>query len=100
MAFLVGFTAPALAEFHSGNNIYRDSVSSESFAKVYCIAYIVGSFDQLKDSEEYKCVPKKNVSEGQIRDVVIAYLRNKPEARHFGAASLIHNAIYLAFCKK
>jgi len=68
---------------------------------MYCVGYITGSFDALKGSEEYKCVAQeKIVTVGQIKEVVIAYLRKKPESRHFTAESLIRNAIFHAFCKK
>ena len=98
-AFLVGLTAPALAEFKTGNDIYGKCLSSEGTGRLYCLAYITGSFDQLGGSEEYECVDIEKVSAGQIRDVVIAYLRKTPESRHFSAASLVRNAIYYAFCK-
>ncbi len=73
-AFLVGLTAPALAAYISGNEIYDKCVSSKPTDTYYCLAYITGSFDQLEDYEEYECVPS-NASVGQIKDVVIAYLR-------------------------
>ena len=73
-AFLVGLTAPALAEYISGKEIYDKCVSSKPTDTYYCLAYITGSFDQLEDYEEYECVPS-NACVGQIKDVVIAYLR-------------------------
>ncbi len=56
-AFLVGLTAPALAAYKSGNDIYAQCVSPRGADTYYCLAYITGSFDQLEDYEEYECVP-------------------------------------------
>ena len=97
-AFLVGLTAPALAAYISGTEIYDKYVSSKPTDTYYCLAYITGSFDQLEDYEECECVPS-NASVGQIKDVVIAYLQKFPQSRHFSAASLIRNSINYAFCK-
>ena len=44
-AFLVGISAPALAAYISGNEIYDKGVSSKPTATYYCFAYITGSFD-------------------------------------------------------
>jgi hypothetical protein len=42
------------------------------------------------------CIPD-DVTLSQLKDVLIAYLKDRPEERHWAAWSLVHNAINDAF---
>lgn len=44
----------------------------------------------------FACIPP-GATLGQLRDVVVAYLRNNPQHRHYGAPALAALALALAF---
>jgi hypothetical protein len=49
--------------------------------------------------DKFVCGPDQ-ASENQVRDVVVNYLRDHPEVRHYSAASIAREALGEAFpCK-
>jgi hypothetical protein len=88
-------------QFKTGNDLLRMCQGSP-FEKASCLAYIVGTVDligalQASDSSidnksywKYKtiCLPS-GAEAGQIRDVVVKHLVEKPEERDHRAAQLI-----------
>lgn len=106
--------SPARADFYDGNRLYRHCTASQSSATYYqedanCIGYIAGAYDgimtggltaavywNLPDHQYPLCVPD-NVDLGQIRDVVIKYLRENPSDRHHSASLIVFWALIKVF---
>jgi hypothetical protein len=101
-------TPVSAAGFNTGNALYTECTTDETSpvyfaAKMGCTAYIVGAADSLESMRSFsskdQCIPE-NTSKQQVTDVVIKYLRDNPEQRHFTAASTAMLALSIAFnCK-
>jgi Rap1a immunity proteins len=113
LPILVTFLQPssANANFLSGNDLFR-SCSTEKDSNVYyqeqarCYAYILGSYDTLdlfgrvEGTSPLVCSPNGLVA-NQVVDIVVAYLKNNPETRHWGASDIVMMALSKSFpCKK
>jgi hypothetical protein len=88
----------------TGNDLL-ESCESRDFKQAFCLGYITGvtDFDGMDGAafpeRRRSCIPE-NVSNGQVRDVVVKYLKDHPEERHLLAAVLIVEAASKAFpCK-
>jgi Rap1a immunity proteins len=100
-----GFTAsPASAEYllssdRTGNWLLEVCSNREDNNLFWsCGMYIDGVVDS--DTMQVICFPT-GVNNGQIRDVVSAYLKEKPDVRHMRAWSIITLALAKAFpCAK
>jgi hypothetical protein len=85
--------------YTDGNVLFADCQVADSFA---CLSYIIGAVDQLLyvqyalGGNRIVCIPP-NVPQGQVRDIVIKYLADKPEERHVRAASVVVAALSAAF---
>ena len=91
--------ARAVGSFNDGNDLLkRCSEPKGAFGGAYCLGYAAGIADHMARNRTLDdCIPRE-VSIGQVRDVIVARLRNYPEERHFTAASLAENALIDAFC--
>lgn len=105
---------PARAEFMSGNKLYRfctqtDTEFDRFEQQLMCVAYIQGAHDgleagalhvtyaaDLKDSYRIVCVPN-GVEAGQLKEIVVEYLRSKPADRNLSAAVLVYAALAEAY---
>ena len=98
LLFALATVNPALGvvNFHTGNDVYRYCTIPESLDA--CLGYVEGVTDSLSASPAQApiCVPD-GVEGGQIKDVVVNYLRAHPETRQTSGASIIHAALYQAF---
>lgn len=116
--FLIGSslaaTTPAKADFYSGNLLYRDCTAERGEATYYqsiaqCTGYIMGTHDALSTAGEYLsyaaeidpplrliCVPE-TVEAGQLRDLVVIYLRDNPANRNLSAGLLVMLALREAY---
>ena len=85
--------------FYSGNDLYAKCTAAEgSLERVYCIGIMAGLADAFETGGT-TCLPK-NASVGQVMDVVVIYLRDHPQSRHFTMASEAARALNSAFpCK-
>ena len=86
-----------------GKEILSLCESSYDFSKGMCLGYVRGiatTTDILMQmNDRHLCFPK-SVTVGQMRDVVIAYIRRNPAQRHEGATLLYMRAINEAWpCK-
>ncbi len=88
------------AGFKSGNELYSDcSAPKSSSDYAFCAGYVAGMTDTLQ-VPSIVCLPE-HVTIGQSVDVVMKYLRNNPENRHYAAASVGLAALKQAFpCAK
>lgn len=95
----------AHALFVDGNTLYGDCTNTgngRAFASGYCLGYIVAATDGIEFSDVYfrdreRCW-SATVTQGQMRDVVVNYLRDHPEKRHLSATTSIRVAVQSAFC--
>ena len=107
----IGTTGVAVAAFLTGNELLK-RCSSSSYNQGLCHGYIEGILDEGELADEQDkvnryllrskwraCIPIA-VRSGQLEDVVKKFLTDKPEIRHFSAASLVGAAMANAFpCK-
>jgi Ssp1 endopeptidase immunity protein Rap1a len=90
---------PEADAFLTGNQLYSYCNSELSNMRTHCLGYIEGAVDSVPPSSGGKtffCVPK-GVEAGQMRDVVVGYLRNHAESRHQLAAYLVLMALQQAY---
>jgi len=86
------------AAFLRGNQLYDTCTSQEIVKRLQCREYIAGMADAF-NWDKFVCAPDQ-ASENQVRDVVVNYLRDHAEVRHYSAASIARNALQEAFpCK-
>jgi hypothetical protein len=91
----------ARSEFTTGNSLW--TLCNEA-AGTWCVAYVEGVADVLLpiwakggDFNGWRaCIPKDAIG-SQVTDVVIKFLREHPEWRHFTASSLVAQALAQAF---
>lgn len=104
MSILIGIAAAAAlnGSFANGNALLADCDSSVGYDRGACSGYISGVSDAIASYQtvhafpDFVCMPDQ-VQRGQIIDVVVKYLRDHPEKRHLGAASMVTAALRLAF---
>ena len=89
----------------TGNDLLESCESTGHFEQAFCLGYITGVTDldgadgSVFPERRRSCVAE-NVSNGQVRDVVVKYLKDHPEERHIQASILIVKAMAQAFpCK-
>lgn len=89
--FLVGLvlSASAHAEFFSGNKLF-DHLNGEASDRIYAMGYIVGVFDTGRGV--IHC-PPSGVTVGQVRDMVLTFLRNNPQDRNFSGDSIVNHVL-------
>ncbi len=106
---LAGTSLPATAQsvnvtvLVNGNELYDWCTSSSGNAKTsFCLGFIMGVLDTIttmqatKQADRQVCVPR-GVTPGQARDVLLAYLNQKPQERHVAAASLVWVSLHEAW---
>ena len=74
--------------FRDGNALYRECTSTDTEDSASCVAYVVGVVDSFTFTSRQVCLPK-GVQGGQVRDLVVNFLRERPEMRQYSAPSLI-----------
>jgi hypothetical protein len=84
----------------NGNKLYENCTSSDS---LFCSGYVMGVSDALKLNalKLNLFYSPSSVTAHQELAVVVKYLRDHPETRHYSAASDIGVALAMAFpCKE
>jgi hypothetical protein len=82
--------------FLSGNQLYERCVADmNTVANSYCIGYVAGIADVLSASK-ITCA-SDGVTVGQVTDIVVKYLRDHPEKRHYAAQDQVGTALMQAF---
>jgi hypothetical protein len=91
----------AAGNFTNGNQLLQDCTNQDS--TLFCLDYTSAVADALDGNSVNgydACIPTR-VSAGQIKDIVVQYLRLNPAERHFAAAGLVADAISKAFpCRR
>lgn len=91
-------SAPAHAEFYSGNDLYERIRSRDSIERLEAIMYIAGAADAHRGV--ISC-PSPEVTLGQVLDLVRNYLERNPERRHHPGDWAVAAALRPVFpCKK
>jgi hypothetical protein len=100
-------SSPAVAQpyqhaFHSGNSLLEMcSHGQYSADNSYCLGYIAGMADAIDAANGsllgWRACPPNEATEGQIMDVVVQFLSQHPESRHYTASSQIARALANAF---
>jgi len=107
LLFLV--CSPARAQQVSqetGDTLLEACESKTEFRQSYCFGYITGVADiegmeAAVFPDRRRACRAEGVTNGQIKDVVVKYLKEHPEDRHFLAAILVMQAMAKAFpCKQ
>lgn len=96
---LVGsWAGPSQASFLTGNKL--QTVCGQS--RDECTAYIMGALDMMSFSQmtsgsgKFLCMPD-SVDSDQVTDVVLKYVRDNPEKRHWPAGAVVWAAAVSAF---
>jgi hypothetical protein len=88
--------------FYTGNNLLSLCTSNGVLETGVCRGFVGGIADAMALDPilgNRACIPVP-VTLGQARDVVIRFLEQHPEARHYSAASIVALALAAAFpCK-
>lgn len=90
----------AYSQWNSGNDL-QEYCGGEagSFVSGICSGYIIGTLDTVEgllEDKKLACVPP-GVTKGQVRDIVIKYIEQHPEYRHFVGMNLVVLAVGSAF---
>jgi len=95
---IAAFAVTARAEFWSGNDLIEKLTSQSAFEKGASLGYIMGVADTTLGL--YHCA-SRNVTAGQVQDIVKKYLLERPENRHMTADVIVTAAMAIAFpCPK
>jgi len=89
----------------TGNDLLKWCESTDDIDRAFCLGYIIGVTDldgadgSMFPERRRSCVAE-GANNGQVRDVVVKYLKDRPEERHILAAILIVKAMVQTFpCK-
>ena len=90
-----------------GNSLLENcSAAEDRLEYIDCLSYIHGGIDMLVDMQMAKLIDKRvclpaGVTNGQLKDVVVKYVIEHPEIRHFPAGDLVFLALANNFaCSK
>jgi hypothetical protein len=104
-AALAAQNTPSTSGFLSANKLWlmcsedtSGAAPTAVYSNGYCLGYIAGVADGLAALGR-GCAPP-GLTEGQLHDVVIAYLRDNPAERDYSAASTIGAAMEHAWCRR
>jgi hypothetical protein len=95
LVFAHSVSAQATIYFQTGNELFALCNDRDPQQKAFCMGTASGYSDMLQAMRE-TCADK-NVSQGQVSDIVVKFLRIHPELRNLGAASLARAALKEAF---
>lgn len=93
----------AHAGFYDGNKVLALCESQMSFDQGLCVGYSAGiadAWDNVRKVSGNESCLRETVTIGQVRDVIMKYLKENPAQRDEGANGIGIRALYAAFCKK
>jgi hypothetical protein len=101
IAAMVAASIPARADLYDGNTLHKACTLNNEVADGLCRGYIFGVYDLLENQRlgtgRPYCI-KNKVQGQQIVDVVKNHLAAHPEMRGYGAAFLVTESLFQAFC--
>ena len=102
ISFLSSSSMSSFAGWESGNTLYQKLTSQTLWENAMATGFIAGVFDGYATEQNwdnqahYICMPD-NATKQQLSDTVKKYLEDNPQDRHFNAASIVLNALSLAY---
>ena len=82
----------------TGNDLWEPCQQATGNGSL-CLAYVAGIAEAL-ELEGKICLSHRNVTYDQVTDIVVKYLRDHPEERHYDAARLFGSVLKNTFpCK-
>jgi hypothetical protein len=94
---VAGAPAKTYGGFYSGNDLLR---VCEKERNTTCVGYILGVADtqnaSVRNERRRVCIPER-AEPRQLVDLVLAYLKEKPQERHWEAWTIVHNALVASF---
>jgi Rap1a immunity proteins len=81
--------------FLTGNDLFSRCSTEGNNGEISCLGYIEGVAD-LMTALDKTCL-SGNVTSRQATDIVMKYLRDHPESRHYSASSIAGLALQQAF---
>lgn len=93
-ALLLCISAPASAEFLTGNELLERLRAKDEAPRILALGYIMGAADAGNTVNH--CLPT-NATAGQVRDVVHQWLEKTPTVRHHSADSIVNAMLGLAY---
>jgi len=103
VALIAATPAHGQPMFMTGNELYTQCTSPD---ELVCSGFVMGVSDTIATYQSASavrsviCLPK-GVNTGHLIDAVVKYLGEKPEVRHYTAASSVIGAMLEAFpCRK
>lgn len=91
---LLCISAPASAEFMSGNDLLERLRSKDETPRIVALGYIMGAADAGNTVNH--CLPA-NATAGQVRDVVHQWLEKTPTVRHHSADVIVNAMLGMAY---
>jgi hypothetical protein len=94
---LIGPSASAEENLDSGNS-YLEACTADkgSFNMGTCLGFIHGILQSQQRDERYFCAPN-GITIGQARAIIIKYLNDNPDRRHYQFAALANMALARVF---
>ena len=94
----------APSAYQTGDDLFRLCTSSKPAEAWQCLGYVEAVSDVLAAGDGvsgwFACIPPQ-VKSGQMRDIVVIFLRTEPERRNRTATSLMGKALSSTFpCKR
>ena len=104
------FYAPAATSAYTGNELLSHCEQTHQIGEGFCMGFIYGVdegfyaaeflYRRPKPEEKIYCKPA-NVTAGQMKDIVIQYLRQNPQTRHQPAGIPVLESFQGAFpCRR
>lgn len=92
LATVTTLATPARAEWMSGAQLHEACSAKAPVDRAMCLSYVIGVLDGFRSMERPPKVPD-DVSAGQVRDVVAAYLASHDEAQTLQGRMVVKAAI-------
>jgi hypothetical protein len=102
------YAVPSYGQFLDGNRLFElCDDDAPDYKQEVCLGYVMGVTDVLVSHSDVEieqriglCVPQ-GVGAAQLRDIVVRYLKQHPEERHYAALKTVGAAVRDAFpCAK
>ena len=102
------YAVPSYGQFLDGNRLFElCDEEAPDYKQDVCLGYVMGVIDVLVSHSDVEieqriglCAPK-NVSAAQLRAIVVRYLKQHPDERHYAALNTVGAAVRDAFpCAK
>lgn len=87
--------SPTRAGFDTGNELYQFCTSKSNFDEGMCLGLVSGYYEGMLAG--YDCQISPKVTRGQMRDIVLKFLRENPQERHHPGSLLAARAYFVAF---